>query len=512
MAKAESPEPRHSHESALIEDELHIFGGRKGDYPSHYFPRNEIWTCNVREEKKWMRRFAEGRNVPPPCWGAQCVVINGIIYSYGGEKEDGGILGEVFGLDPKKRIWIQVATPINGKKPYQRCYCCLWAIGGRMIMFGGFSEYIPPNRLQSGAQFNGKVNNESYEFVFEEGREKDVELSGKRPQPRAYAAMETIDQHRGLLHGGWNHKSLDDTFVIDLREKKWICIDIFPKPSARFYHRMCRLVKRGFERKSCFLMIGGYKKESSDSGYIIDFDNQKSHKIDLTPDVAPVSYHTLHCVANQDGSAHIIISGGFDRKIEYRQIMKIFTLDPSNESYTKIESLLLAGCTLIPSSVNQKSIRDVEQQMERMRQQYETLRAERSSLAAQCHDLQEQVERQNAHFQAESRRLVAEKLEKESQCQALQAQCETLELEKTHHHAERQTFESQINEIRTQFHAERQALESRCQVIESQRQTLQESFEESRRSLDQFIEVLSISPQQIQLTQDKLGTGAYAGK
>ena len=34
------------------------------------------------------------------------------------------------------------------------------------------------------------------------------------------AAMETIDQHRGLLHGGWDsEKVLDDAFVIDLREK-----------------------------------------------------------------------------------------------------------------------------------------------------------------------------------------------------------------------------------------------------------------------------------------------------
>ena len=48
----------------------------------------------------------------------------------------------------------------------------------------------------------------------------DVELTGKKPQPRGGAAMETIDQHRGLLYGGRDgYKSLDDAFVIDLREK-----------------------------------------------------------------------------------------------------------------------------------------------------------------------------------------------------------------------------------------------------------------------------------------------------
>ena len=48
----------------------------------------------------------------------------------------------------------------------------------------------------------------------------DVELSGERPQPRSGAAVEMIDQHRGLLHGGYaGGEPLDDAFVIDLIEK-----------------------------------------------------------------------------------------------------------------------------------------------------------------------------------------------------------------------------------------------------------------------------------------------------
>ena len=181
MSNAESPKPRWDQESALIGDDLYLFGGRienksflswMTSRTSTYFPRNEIWTCNVREEKKWIRRIAEGINIPPPCYGAQCVVINGIMYSYGGEKEDGGSLREVFGLDPKKMKWIQVATPKHGKKPWQRYYCCLWAIGGRIIMFGGICKDIRPLFLQSGAQSIGAVNNEIYEFVFEKEREE----------------------------------------------------------------------------------------------------------------------------------------------------------------------------------------------------------------------------------------------------------------------------------------------------------------------------------------------------
>ena len=68
--------------------------------------------------------------------------------------------------------WIQVAMLTKGKKPWKRYDCCVWAIGGRMLMFGGRSGRIPQDRLQLGAQCNGLVNNEIYELVFEEGREK----------------------------------------------------------------------------------------------------------------------------------------------------------------------------------------------------------------------------------------------------------------------------------------------------------------------------------------------------
>ena len=47
--------------------------------------------------------------------------------------------------------------------------------------------------------------------------------------------------------------------------------------------------------------------------------------------------------------------------------------------------------------------------------------------------------------------------------------------------------------------------------MERRHRNLKESLEEAERSLNEFVEILSIAPQQIKLTDKKLGTGAYAG-
>ena len=62
------------------------------------------------------------------------------------------------------------------------------------------------------------------------GHWSGVELSGKRPRPRCRAAMETIDQHRGLLHGGEDGAGVSifaDAFVIDLKEKVFLIICVW---------------------------------------------------------------------------------------------------------------------------------------------------------------------------------------------------------------------------------------------------------------------------------------------
>ena len=171
MASAALPDSRFDHESALNGDDLYVFGGKTADN-GYFFPREEIWTCNVRD-KKWICRVAEGDDISPPCNGAQSVVIDGIIYSYGGRLNNwGGDLEDVFGLNPQEMKWLRIATPPDEKKPWKRHEACLWAIGGRFIMFGGGCNRIPQDHRQLGAKSDWEVNDELYEFIFEKNREK----------------------------------------------------------------------------------------------------------------------------------------------------------------------------------------------------------------------------------------------------------------------------------------------------------------------------------------------------
>lgn len=116
-----SPELRVSHESALIGDELHLFGGINGTSIRNFsfFPRNEIWTCDVRDQKKkWIRRFTKGIT-PPPCRGAQCVVVDGIVYSYGEALRELPMkcLEDIYGLDPKNMKWTSTERNLGDATP-----------------------------------------------------------------------------------------------------------------------------------------------------------------------------------------------------------------------------------------------------------------------------------------------------------------------------------------------------------------------------------------------------------
>ncbi|XP_065835551.1 uncharacterized protein [Oscarella lobularis] len=276
------PQKRDAAESAVVDGHLYLFGGWSITARGHLV-RNEIWTMNVGvgpSPRRWIRRLAGGRTIPPACNGARCVVVDEMIYSYGGQKPDGGHLGIVYRLDPKKMEWIEVATPIeeNCPAPPPRANCCLCSIGSRLVMFGGRCCKFPRDRLQCGAMEENWWTNDVYEFELDKRRESGrwlgLELSGQRPRPLQFAAMAAIDRCRAFLFG----MDIDDnsySVVLNLYARSWSTIDFDVKPHPRFGHTICQWET---EEKSLCVLVGGCSIRASGAVYVLDIDGCKAHK------------------------------------------------------------------------------------------------------------------------------------------------------------------------------------------------------------------------------------------
>ena len=105
-----TPEANRGRESAVVDGHLYLFGG----WIEHNFSQTLRLQRNLDDERSrcavdlqgdgsvvWPDR---GRAIPPVCDGERCVVVDEMIYSYGGKKRDGDHLGIVYRLDPKEII------------------------------------------------------------------------------------------------------------------------------------------------------------------------------------------------------------------------------------------------------------------------------------------------------------------------------------------------------------------------------------------------------------------------
>ncbi|XP_065840570.1 uncharacterized protein [Oscarella lobularis] len=524
-----APEKRVSHECALVDDHLHLFGGFDG---SNFVPRNEIFVTNVRRaEKKWIRRLTRGRTIPPPCDGARCVVIQKMIYSYGGRTDKRRFLGIVYCLDPKKMKWIEVATPIGGKKPHERSLCCLCSIGSRMIMFGGGSEKkIPLDQLQSGAtQDKCGWSNDIYEFRLEEGNEKgmwlDLELGGTRPKPLVAAAMATIDEHRALLHGR-DVEEESHSILIDLNRKLWTIIEFNVKPSPRHRHAICQLVT---EDESICLLVGGrmVDETNSDYVYVLDCDNSKAYQMDVDQQLGKVTWHTCHCVQNEDKTIDVIVCGGVNWDWTFRPILSCFCLDVKNEPYMKIKREILSSrraSVRAATSSPRLSLPSDREGVEMMQRELEHLRRRCSELTEEKSSIRNELasaERQIAQMREEltsSHRLVERK-----EGQLAQIRRDLASVQREASFAQRrleQEKDQQIASIRGELATSQRLAQGKDGVIARIRgeldvsvthcRTLEASCNEMRRTLDDFTDVLNINGDDVHVTDQKLGSGGFA--
>eukprot|EP00118_Oscarella_pearsei_P007498 m.37094 g.37094 ORF g.37094 m.37094 type:complete len:730 (+) comp32320_c0_seq2:140-2329(+) len=455
-----TPKERYGHESARNGDFFYVFGGLSAH--EEYFPRNEIHIWDIRNQT-WDFRVARCQNIPPPCREARSVVVDKMIYSFGGISIDNKIIESVYCLDPEAMEWDFVDVSA-GANPQGREGCCFCAVGSRIIMFGG--NYIDSGLYE--LQLSGKTT----------GVWVEIEASGAVPQPRCFAAIAEIDENRALIHGGSDGRRFYSDFcVIDLEHKKWTKVDFDHKPSARKGHTLIQLKGEELGTNTCFLLAGGrLKKEKDDHYYILNFRERNAYKMDWSEAKA-------HCtslyVERPDGTADVMIFGGWDSARgsgKLNSIIKTLHLGPSWPEYVRVVKDISFDTALqwLPKP------------------QQEQAKDERINT----------LKEQNAEIAEGYRRLEETVADLSKKNETMKKTAFNFGMRMKEREAEKKAFTGSIFLLIIKSLFFRKKFTDRCERF-------QQLYSKSAETIQKFREVLLIDPSQIYLTRQKLGKGLF---
>ena len=140
------PEPQMDACSAMVEDELVMYGGWLPSYrgleerpPLHHV---EVFNCNLSQ---WTQRRTTG-TLPPPLQGSACTCISHLLYMFGGWT--GHSFSDcVYELHVTTSCWREL-HPVNPKEgPMPKCRCGIINISTTTLcVIGGYG--IPTGNLQ----------------------------------------------------------------------------------------------------------------------------------------------------------------------------------------------------------------------------------------------------------------------------------------------------------------------------------------------------------------------------
>lgn len=106
------PEPRSSHDAAVIGDTLYVVGGWNMQGPDNTMWHTTAWSCDLSSEQK------EWKELPHPPFKRRALSLaahNGQLYCVGGMQESGGPTREVSVFNPDKGTWSEGPT-LPGEK------------------------------------------------------------------------------------------------------------------------------------------------------------------------------------------------------------------------------------------------------------------------------------------------------------------------------------------------------------------------------------------------------------
>ena len=231
MSDAKGPQKISGHVAVRLEYYILVFGGRIGNFINHTpVSRHMIWMYNLYTEQWSKHMIPESELCPPHALSACAVAIKECVFLFGGyDSEQRIVSNELWKLIKSSEglfTWCKVNTE-NSAKPSPRRKHSGWTCSEKLCIFGGLGSsvggYLNDNRGGAFVKYFNDMhfNNQLLSFNPSCKEWVDLKCSGSVPSPRA-AQASTVIGVTVWLYGGYNASgTLDDLYDLNMSSLTW---------------------------------------------------------------------------------------------------------------------------------------------------------------------------------------------------------------------------------------------------------------------------------------------------
>lgn len=160
-----------------------IFGGLTTDRKA----LDDLW-CYHAGEGRWEKVDDAQGDLPGPRYGTRLACVGDSLYLFGGSKERGPTLNDLYRFQPERQRWTRLEES-SGERPSPRYAPAFIAIGKRIYLFGG-------------GDGNGGYLNDLYTYDPSADRWEKLAPKGEMPTPRGCPLPLGMDENRIYLFSG----------------------------------------------------------------------------------------------------------------------------------------------------------------------------------------------------------------------------------------------------------------------------------------------------------------------
>lgn len=259
-----------------------LFGGTDG-----VTRKNDIFRFDI-VSGLWQGIVPEG-SPPSPRSGSQAVIIDSIIYFFGGyTKKNGDYFNDLYAFNTLKSEWSCIQFQPSDYVPSKRTDHTLCSYKSLFYLFAGYNGSTRFNDVQ----------------VYNAEEKTWKEINTNNPPETRFGHTAATYKDKMIIFGGWNgHNTLNDMWTFSYTTKQWNKLVSTGYVYPRYRHSA---VIYG----SSMFIFGGVNKEQLRFDDLVEFNIHESHYKKLTAQGACPSARTFHKACMVDNCMYIV--GGFD--------------------------------------------------------------------------------------------------------------------------------------------------------------------------------------------------------